>query len=50
MSSGISSWLLASRRRKVGESVRGTVLDVGFGTGISREFYPNLIVGRAPAV
>ena len=40
MSSGISSWLLASRRRKVGESVRGTVLDVGFGTGISREFYP----------
>ena len=40
MSWGISSWLLASRRRKVGESVRGTVLDVGFGTGISREFYP----------
>ena len=50
MSSGISSRLLASRRRKVGESVRGTVLDVGFGTGISQEFYPNLIVGRAPAV
>src|SRR5207253_1973491 len=42
-----SSWLLESRRRKVGKSVRGTVLDVGFGTGISREFYPNLIVGRA---
>jgi len=40
MSWGISSWLLASRRRKVGESVRGTLLDVGFGTGISREFYP----------
>jgi len=40
MSSGISSWLLESRRRKVGEAVRGRVLDVGFGTGISQRFYP----------
>ena len=45
MSSGVSSWLLESRRRKVGKSVRGTVLDVGFGTGISREFYPDGVPG-----
>ncbi len=40
MSSGISSRLLSARRRKVGETVHGRVLDVGFGTGISVKFYP----------
>jgi ubiquinone/menaquinone biosynthesis C-methylase UbiE len=40
MSSGISSRLLDTRRRKVGEIVRGRVLDVGFGTGISLKHYP----------
>lgn len=33
--------LLAGRRRKVGETVRGRVLDVGFGTGLSLPFYPD---------
>ncbi len=32
--------LLAGRRRKVGETARGRVLDVGFGTGLSLPFYP----------
>ncbi len=40
MSSGISSRLLDARRRKVGEIVRGRLLDVGFGTGISLQHYP----------
>ena len=38
------SWLteriLAGRRRKVGEIVRGRLLDVGFGTGLSLPHYP----------
>jgi ubiquinone/menaquinone biosynthesis C-methylase UbiE len=41
MSSGISSRLLDTRRKKVGEIVHGRVLDVGFGTGISLKFYPD---------
>lgn len=40
MSSRFSEWLLGGRRRKVGETVRGTVLDVGFGTGLSVPHYP----------
>ncbi len=32
--------LLAARRRKVGEIVRGRLLDVGFGTGLSLPHYP----------
>jgi ubiquinone/menaquinone biosynthesis C-methylase UbiE len=32
--------LLARRRRKVGEMVRGRLLDVGFGTGLSLPHYP----------
>jgi ubiquinone/menaquinone biosynthesis C-methylase UbiE len=40
MSSGISRRILEARRRKVGEIVRGRVLDVGFGTGISAAYYP----------
>jgi len=40
MSSGISRRLLGKRRRKVGEIVRGRVLDIGFGTGISAAYYP----------
>ncbi len=31
--------LLAGRRQKVGETVRGRVLDVGFGTGLSLPHY-----------
>ena len=32
--------LLGGRRRKVGEAVRGRVLDIGFGTGLSLPHYP----------
>jgi ubiquinone/menaquinone biosynthesis C-methylase UbiE len=32
--------LLAKRRRKVGEIVRGRLLDIGFGTGLSLPHYP----------
>ncbi len=32
--------LLAGRRQKVGESVRGRLLDIGFGTGLSLPHYP----------
>jgi ubiquinone/menaquinone biosynthesis C-methylase UbiE len=32
--------LLAERRRKVGEIVRGRLLDIGFGTGLSLPHYP----------
>ena len=35
MSSRFTAWMLGGRRRKVGETVRGRVLDVGFGTGLS---------------
>lgn len=38
--SGFTERLLAGRRRKVGEIVRGRVLDVGFGTGLSLLQYP----------
>lgn len=40
MSSGLTKRLLAGRREKVGEEVRGRVLDVGFGTGLSLPSYP----------
>jgi ubiquinone/menaquinone biosynthesis C-methylase UbiE len=40
MSSGLSEWMLRDHRRKVGESVRGRVLDIGFGTGLSLPHYP----------
>ncbi|MHB8613604.1 MAG: class I SAM-dependent methyltransferase [Candidatus Dormibacteraceae bacterium] len=32
--------LLAARRQKVGETVTGRVLDIGFGTGLSLPHYP----------
>ncbi len=35
MSSRFTNWMLGGGRRKVGETVRGRVLDVGFGTGLS---------------
>lgn len=40
MSSGITSWMLAGRREKVGEIVRGRLLDIGIGTGLSVPHYP----------
>jgi SAM-dependent methyltransferase len=40
MSSRFMEWMLGGRRRKVGETVRGLVLDVGFGTGLSLPYYP----------
>lgn len=40
MQSRFMEWVLAGRRRKVGETVRGRVLDVGFGTGLSVAEYP----------
>src|SRR3989442_9248499 len=40
MSSRFMNWMLGGRRRKVGEIVRGRVLDVGFGTGLSLADYP----------
>lgn len=36
----VTERLLAGRRRKVGEIVRGRLLDVGFGTGLSLPHYP----------
>lgn len=36
----VTERLLAGRRRKVGESVRGRLLDIGFGTGLSLPHYP----------
>ncbi len=36
----VTERLLAGRRRKVGEIVRGRLLDVGFGTGLSLPDYP----------
>ena len=38
--STVTERLLRGRRRKVGEIVRGRVLDVGFGTGLSLMQYP----------
>jgi len=40
MSSRLTEWMLGGRRRKVGETVSGLVLDVGFGTGLSVPYYP----------
>ncbi len=40
MSTRFSDWLTGGRRRKVGETVRGLILDVGFGTGLSIPHYP----------
>jgi ubiquinone/menaquinone biosynthesis C-methylase UbiE len=40
MQSRFMEWVLAGRRRKVGETVRGRVLDVGFGSGLSLAEYP----------
>jgi len=40
MSSRFTEWMLGGRRAKVGETVRGMVLDVGFGTGLSVPHYP----------
>lgn len=39
-SSGLMAWLLAGRRETVGEAVRGRILDIGFGTGLSLPHYP----------
>jgi demethylmenaquinone methyltransferase/2-methoxy-6-polyprenyl-1,4-benzoquinol methylase len=38
--SALTERLLAARRRKVGEIVRGRLLDIGFGTGLSLPHYP----------
>ncbi len=38
--SALTERLLAVRRRKVGEIVRGRLLDIGFGTGLSLPHYP----------
>lgn len=41
MSGGLTEWMLAGRRSKVGETVRGPrLLDIGFGTGLSLSHYP----------
>jgi len=40
MQSRFTEWMLGGRRRMVGETVRGRVLDVGFGTGLSVAEYP----------
>jgi ubiquinone/menaquinone biosynthesis C-methylase UbiE len=40
MSSRITNWMLAGRREKVGEMVRGRLLDIGIGTGLSLPHYP----------
>ena len=40
MSGGLTARMLAGRREKVGESVRGRLLDIGFGTGLSLPHYP----------
>ncbi|HSP10083.1 MAG TPA: class I SAM-dependent methyltransferase [Candidatus Dormibacteraeota bacterium] len=40
MSSRFSDWMVLEGRKKVGESVRGKVLDIGFGTGLSLPHYP----------
>src|SRR5260370_5106949 len=40
MSTRLADWLTGGRRWKVGETVRGLVLDVGFGTGLSIPHYP----------
>ncbi len=39
MSSGLSARMLAGRREALGELMRGRVLDVGFGTGLSLAHY-----------
>lgn len=36
----VTELLIGARRKKVGEIVRGRVLDVGFGTGLSLTHYP----------
>jgi len=38
--STLTERLLAERRRKVGETVTGRLLDIGFGTGLSLPHYP----------
>jgi SAM-dependent methyltransferase len=38
--SAVTERLLAARRQKVGEIVRGRLLDIGFGTGMSLPHYP----------
>jgi ubiquinone/menaquinone biosynthesis C-methylase UbiE len=38
--SALTERLLAARRQKVGEIVRGRLLDIGFGTGMSLPHYP----------
>jgi ubiquinone/menaquinone biosynthesis C-methylase UbiE len=40
MSAAFMERMLAGRRRKVGEAVRGRLLDIGFGTGLSLPHYP----------
>lgn len=36
----VTERLLAGRRKKVGETVTGRLLDIGFGTGLSLPHYP----------
>ena len=41
--SALTERLLAARRQKVGETVTGRVLDIGFGTGLSLPHYPGSV-------
>ena len=41
--SRLTERLLAERRRKVGETVTGRLLDIGFGTGLSLPHYPSSV-------
>ena len=43
MSGGLTARMLAGRREKVGEMVRGRLLDIGFGSGLSLAHYPDSV-------